>query len=114
MKPKTQSLKIFLGVLASLFVAFDAQTQAIGADDLMVLHRGNSSEPGSLDPHQATTTWENSIVGELFMGLTTDDAAGQPIPGAAESWTISEDGLTWTFNLRPGAVWSDGVSGQSI
>ncbi len=75
----------------------------------MVFHRGNIAEPGSLDPHQTGSTWENSIVGELFMGLTTDDAAGQPIPGAAVSWTVSEDGLTWTFNLRPGAVWSDGV-----
>jgi peptide/nickel transport system substrate-binding protein/oligopeptide transport system substrate-binding protein len=31
------------------------------------------------------------------------------IPGAAESWEASEDGLSWTFNLRPGQVWSDGT-----
>jgi ABC-type transport system substrate-binding protein len=29
------------------------------------------------------------------------------IPMAAESWDVSEDGLTWTFNLRPGMIWSD-------
>lgn len=31
------------------------------------------------------------------------------IPGAAESWDVSEDGLTWHFHLRPGQVWSDGT-----
>lgn len=31
------------------------------------------------------------------------------IPSAAESWGVSEDGLTWTFNLREGQVWSDGT-----
>lgn len=97
-------------VLAGFLVAAVLTSQpAAAADELMVLHRGNTSEPGSVDPHRASSTWENAIVGELFMGLTTDDAAGQPIPGAAESWTVSEDGLTWTFNLRPGALWSDGV-----
>jgi oligopeptide transport system substrate-binding protein len=99
-----------LGVLAGFLAVVVLFGQpAAASDELMALHRGNSSEPGSLDPHQASTTWENNIVGELFMGLTTDDAAGQPIPGAAESWTVSEDGLTWTFKLRPGALWSDGV-----
>lgn len=31
------------------------------------------------------------------------------IPGAAESWSVSTDGMTWTFKLRPGQVWSDGT-----
>ena len=43
-----------------------------------------------------------------MMGLTTEDAGGQPIPGMAESWQTSPDGLTWTFNLRE-AQWSDGT-----
>ena len=101
---------LFFRTLASLLAAilFFSQTAA-GADEPMVFHRGNIAEPGSLDPHQSGSTWENNIVGELLMGLTAEDAEGQPIPGAAESWTVSEDGLTWTFNLRLGMVWSDGV-----
>jgi ABC-type transport system substrate-binding protein len=31
------------------------------------------------------------------------------IPGAASSWEVSKDGLTWTFHLKPGQVWSDGT-----
>jgi len=79
------------------------------AEAKMVFHRGNASEPDTLDPHLASGTWENNIIGDLFLGLTTEDAAARPIPGVAESWTTSADGLTWTFKLRKGMVWSDGV-----
>ena len=75
--------------------------------DAVVLHRGNSSEPLSLDPHKASGTWENNIIGDMFIGLFTEDVSGTPVPGMAESWDVSEDGLTWTFTLRE-AVWSDG------
>ncbi len=74
-----------------------------------VLHRGNVTEPDTLDPHRAGGTWENNIISDLFVGLTTDDAKAEVIPGAAESWTVSEDGLTYTFHLRDGHVWSDGA-----
>ncbi|KAF0113291.1 MAG: oligopeptide transport system substrate-binding protein [Hyphomonadaceae bacterium] len=72
-----------------------------------ILHIGNVGEPFSLDPHQASGTWENRILGDMFMGLVTDNAAGEPIPGMATSWTTSADGLVWTFKLRD-AKWSDG------
>lgn len=73
-----------------------------------ILHLGNGAEPLSLDPHKASGTWENRIIGDMFIGLTTEDASANPIPGMAESWTTSPDGLTWTFKLRD-ATWSDGV-----
>jgi oligopeptide transport system substrate-binding protein len=72
------------------------------------LNRASSAEPNSLDPHVATGNTASYILYDLFMGLTTFDAAGQIIPGAAESWTISKDGLTYMFKLRPGLKWSDG------
>lgn len=74
----------------------------------MVLNRGNGGEPDSLDPHFIGGTWESNIVGDLVMGLTTLDAAAKPIPGMAQSWSVSKDGLTWTFRLRA-ASWSDGA-----
>lgn len=72
------------------------------------LQIGNTSEPATLDPHLSTGTWEDRIESDLLMGLSQSDPAGRPIPGMAESWDISPDGLTWTFHLRE-AVWSDGV-----
>lgn len=79
------------------------------SEDLVVLKRGNGAEPDTLDPHKATGTWENNIVGDMFIGLYTVNAAGQPMLGAAEAHTVSEDLLTHTFTIREGHVWSDGT-----
>lgn len=91
-----------LGLMAFVGLAAAAMAET-------VIRRGNISEPETLDPHHATGNWENAIIGDLFLGLMTDDAAAQPVPGVAERWTVSPDGLTWVFNLRKDSVWSDGV-----
>lgn len=73
-----------------------------------VLHRGTAGEPDTLDPHHASGVWENTIIGDMFLGLTTEAADGSVIPGAAESWTVSDDGTVYTFTLRD-HTWSDGT-----
>jgi oligopeptide transport system substrate-binding protein len=70
---------------------------------------GNPGEPETLDPHRYNLRLEETILADLFLGLTTFDAEANIIPGAAESWTVSDDGLVWTFTLRHGARWSDGT-----
>jgi oligopeptide transport system substrate-binding protein len=95
-----------LGRALVALVAAAALTLSAAA---ITLHRGNQNDPDTLDPHKSTGSWESNILGDLMVGLTTEDAAANPIPGAAESWTVSEDGLVWTFKLRAGATWSDGV-----
>ncbi len=77
------------------------------ADKARTLQIGNGAEPLSLDPHQASGTWENRIIGDMLQGLTTEDPQGRPIPGMATEWSTSPDGLVWTFKLRD-AKWSDG------
>src|SRR5690348_14987691 len=79
-----------------------------GAAADAVLHRGNGSEPKSLDPHFIDLIPESNIVGDLLVGLTTFDASARPIPGAADRWTTSADGKTWTFHIR-NHFWSDGT-----
>jgi oligopeptide transport system substrate-binding protein len=71
-----------------------------------VLNRGNGAEPDSLDPAQAGSVMETNILGDLMVGLTTLDAGARAIPGMAERWETSGDGLTWTFHLRE-SRWSD-------
>lgn len=91
-------------LLAGVLAACSPSTPHSG----MTLNRGNIGEPKSLDPDFVDLQLENNIVGDLLVGLITEDAAGNPIPGAATSWEASPDGKTWTFHLRP-HVWSDGV-----
>ena len=82
-----------------------ASTGSLLAEEL---HIGNGGEPLTLDPHRYNLRLEQTILGDLFEGLTTVDANGRIVPGAAESWEVSGDGLRWTFHLRPDSRWSDG------
>ena len=97
------------------WLAFVAVTYAVIATNAKpafsqsVLTRGNLQDLASLDPHKISTVYEQNIVLDLFEGLTTVDAAGRPIPGLAESWSVSSDGLTWSFQLRKNLTWSDGA-----
>jgi oligopeptide transport system substrate-binding protein len=68
----------------------------------------NGDEPQSLDPAIVTGQLEGRVCLALFEGLTTRNAKGDIIPGMAENWTISPDGLTYTFTIRPDAKWSNG------
>jgi oligopeptide transport system substrate-binding protein len=81
----------------------------MGAASAVTLTRGNMAEPDTLDPHKYTLSAERYIHTDLFEGLVGVDAKGEPIPGLADSWSVSEDGKVWTFRMRPGLKWSDGV-----
>jgi oligopeptide transport system substrate-binding protein len=76
--------------------------------DAFTLNRGNGAEPDTLDPQLASTEFEDNILGDMFLGLMTEDAVGNPRPGAAVAFTASGDGLVYTFRLRD-HLWSDGV-----
>jgi oligopeptide transport system substrate-binding protein len=93
---------------AALLALAAAVICAAPASALSVLNRGNGAEPKSLDPHFIDGIAEVNIDGDILMGLTTFDAAGHTIPGAATSWQTSPDGKIWTFHLRR-HQWSDGT-----
>jgi oligopeptide transport system substrate-binding protein len=65
-------------------------------------------DPGSLDPAQADDLEDEVVVGNLFDGLTTLDAAGGVRPAVAASWSSDASLRRWEFRLRPDARWADG------
>ncbi len=66
-------------------------------------------EPESLNPHVISGVLEARYIDALYEGLTTyDPATLDPVPGVAERWEISPDGLRYRFHLRADARWSNG------
>lgn len=89
------------------FAALIAATSHSELGESRILRIGNAGEPQTLDPHRYNLNLEEHILKDLFLGLTTMNAGGEIVPGSAKSWTISDDGLTWTFELAQNR-WSDG------
>ena len=99
-----------LAAALGLLVGEPLASAASKEDEEQELRIGNGGEPLTLDPHRYNLNLEEKILADLFEGLTTHDADGRVVPGAAHRWNTSEDGLTWTFELRQDARWSDGVA----
>ena len=74
-----------------------------------ILKVGNGAEVQNMDPHLVSGVTEHRVLSSLFEGLANMDAATMaPVPGAAESWTISDDKRVYTFVLRHDGRWSNG------
>jgi oligopeptide transport system substrate-binding protein len=70
----------------------------------------NGAEPETIDPGLMSGQPDGRVARILFEGLTVPDPKTlEPLPGQAYRWDISADGLTYTFHLRPGLRWTDGV-----
>lgn len=96
----------FSGAIVACIVLLATTSQSEQSES-RILRIGNAGEPQTLDPHLYNLNLEEHILKDLFLGLTTMNADGEIVPGSAKSWTISDDGLTWTFELAQNR-WSDG------
>lgn len=72
------------------------------------LQRGLSSDPESLDPQKARTVQAGQVLHDIGEGLMSYSPAGELVGGAAQSWTVGDDGLRYAFVLRENARWSNG------
>ena len=69
-----------------------------------------SAQPQTLDPTFATERGDRFLIDQLFAGLVgLEDETAEIYPELASDWSVSPDGRTYTFNLRPGIMWSDGT-----
>ncbi|PIE11863.1 MAG: oligopeptide ABC transporter substrate-binding protein OppA [Rhodobacterales bacterium] len=62
----------------------------------------------SFDPQISTDVEGSMVLRDLFEGLVNSNPDGSDAPGVAESWEVSEDGMTYTFKLRDDSKWSNG------
>ncbi|MCX6033116.1 MAG: ABC transporter substrate-binding protein [Chloroflexi bacterium] len=65
--------------------------------------------PSAIDPHVGSSWDSGAAVANVYDPLVNADANGNPVPGLAQSWTISDDGKTITFKLRQGVKFHDGT-----
>ncbi|MBC3214923.1 ABC transporter substrate-binding protein [Serratia fonticola] len=108
---KHQPLAVIIAAVLGMSASQNLQAVEVPAGvQLATLQRmviNNGSEVASLDPHKVEGTPESNIILNLLEGLVSTDANGHLAPAVAENWE-NTDYQTWTFHLRPGAVWSDG------
>ena len=86
----------------------DAAPADGGSDAVTVVTLQAPTPLISMDPVVVTDGTSFSALTMCFSGLMSLDADGNPVPDAAESFTVSDDGTLYTFKLRDGAVWSNG------
>lgn len=80
-------------------------SEGAAGGDLVI---GVTSDPDTLFPWKATQFQAVNVLQNLYGTLTEFDEDLNVVPGLAESWDVSEDGLTLTFHLREGVTFADG------
>jgi peptide/nickel transport system substrate-binding protein len=84
---------------------------SVGAQDPITFRVGltESPSPTAMNPYLAVIAEDYLLFGDQYDLLVGFGPNLEPAPGLAESWGVSEDGLTWTYKMRPGVTWSDGT-----
>ncbi len=89
-------------------LASDDRSLYMGTPDAKAITVNLSQEPGDLCSITTTDTLSGSILRHVVENLVGLDANDKVVPGCATDWTVSADGLTYTFNIRQGMKWSNG------
>ncbi|OUD10035.1 oligopeptide ABC transporter substrate-binding protein OppA [Marivivens niveibacter] len=99
-------------LVLSASMAFAAGTHPVTgealADDQTFTYATIDDSP-SFDPGLVEDVEGSAVTRDLFEGLMMQDREGNVIPAVATGYEVSEDKLTYTFTLRPEAMWSDGT-----
>jgi oligopeptide transport system substrate-binding protein len=104
MMGRTRNLLRFL-VLTGVLLALSAAS-LVGAQDMKSITISAMTAVETIDPGLAETTDQIQVINQIFMGLTMQDVTnGNPTPGIATGYEVSEDGLTYTFTLMDNVPW---------
>jgi peptide/nickel transport system substrate-binding protein len=100
---------LFLGALL-LYLAYTTTTLVV-PDYGGTYVEGVAGSPSHINPLLSSYNQvDEDLVSLVFSGLTKVNETGEVVPDLAKSWEISEDGLTYTFNLRRDVRWHDGTT----
>lgn len=91
--------------ILSLLIIFLAALSVFSTERIVV---AVMQDPDFLDPHRAAASGTYEMMFNVFEGLLKPDSKGNVIPAIAESYSISPDGLTYTFRLREGVKFHNG------
>ena len=99
------SLFVALALVAGLALAQETPAPQYGGEVVVAI----TADPPGWDPSASTSQEIPRVVyHNVFEGLVRFAADGAIVPALAESWTVSEDGLSWTFQVRSGVLFHDG------
>jgi oligopeptide transport system substrate-binding protein len=92
-----------LAVVGLAFAASTPEAPMTGGNEITL---PINADPGVIDP---VANWLYDVQANMFVPLVEYDyVASKVVPAGATSWSVSPDGLTWTFNIRQGWKWSNG------
>jgi ABC-type transport system substrate-binding protein len=100
---------------AAVTLALAAAGAAAAAPASAAAHSGSTlrveanTSFSTFNPFLAYFNADLYLIGSIYPTLAMIDESGRPVPYLATSWSTSPDKLTWTFKIRPGLKWSDGV-----
>ena len=108
MRKKFMSIFLSLAITATTMMGMGATVFAADASDTLIF--AQASDPRSLDPALADDGESTKINTNIYEGLVkyADDST-EIVPCLAESWDVSDDGLSYTFHLRQGVKFHDGT-----
>lgn len=100
---KSKALLLGAGILSASFLMAACSSAQSNTDK--TYSYVFASNPNTLDYITSTRGSTSSITTNLIDGLLENDKYGNLVPSMAQSWTVSKDGLTYTYKIRQGAKW---------
>ena len=102
-------MKKILSLLVCLMLALSALGAFAEEEAGTTLTVAIDGQFTTLDPAMNTEVVNNYVLSHICGAMFTKDSDGNIVNMLCDTYEVSEDGLTWTFHLREGAMWSDGV-----